>query len=258
MKPLATADARRTTAAPIPATSKIRSGILTSTLALLLCVAISGCAPVVQYAGRRVYRESSGIRYDVFAVTTLPTGTSYERLEVEPLDNQMEDQIPRELVERLNDTIIGDLGLIRGLDVARPPRPEPPANTVGWSGSSLDVPVTPPVDGSRRPSEPGVASPATLILRGAIMDYDAGSQARRVLQIGIGRHAVLTLHLSFVDKETGQEVAKYVVNGEVYRVTENSEALPERLSKGIGALITEFVERDALTRTSNQPRSSAP
>lgn len=225
-------------------------------MTLLLSVAVSGCLPAVQYAGRRFYRESSGIRYDVFTVTALPTGRSYERLEVELLDNQMEDQIPRELVERLNDKIIEDLGQIRGLDVARPPRPEPPANTVGWSGSSVGVPDTPPVDGSR-PLEPGGSSPATMMLRGAIVDFREGNQGRRVLQIGVGRQAVLTLHLRFVDKETGQELAKYVVNGEVYRVTENSDALPERIAKGIGTLITELVERDALTRASNKPPGAA-
>ncbi len=66
---------------------------------MALLTSACGPVPLAQYSVRRFYRESRGIRYDVFAAQP-PTGDlgAYDRLAVEPLENQMEDRIPAELV----------------------------------------------------------------------------------------------------------------------------------------------------------------
>lgn len=227
---------------------------ITAKLGLLMLIGLasvaSGCgvAPLAQYAGRRFFREAGGIRYDAFLVepAALDLG-AYDRLVVYPLENQMEDQIPAELVTALNEKLSKQLNHALGGKAAGFRKgealktPEMGVFLMGFPAESLDAAEHSTV------VEDAAASPVneirTVILHAAIVDFFPGKQSLRVLQIGVGRQAVLTLHMRFVDEATGRLIGRYVVNSEIYRLFEDSSALPDKLAGGIGELVSGLIDR---------------
>ncbi len=109
-----------------------------------------------------------------------------------------------------------------------------------WAGSATVLAEPRSSGTSVRPAD---RAGRTVILRGAILDFDAGKKSMRVLQVGVGRQAVLTLHLLLVGGATGEVLAKYVVNSEVYRLPADSGAMVSKLSKGVGELVAGLIEK---------------
>ncbi|RMG51193.1 MAG: hypothetical protein D6723_11080 [Acidobacteria bacterium] len=231
---------------------------------------LAACQVPFQYAARRLFREVHGIRYDAFAVQPLPGDLGkYQQLWIAPLRNEMEDEIPAELVKRLDEQLFQQVRWVKQFDVIRADRsahahsvavddslsgkPNGGRATVSISAAESSVTFIPAP--SRRPfvlfPEP---SERRLILRSAIVDFHPGIQALRVLQIGVGREAVLTLHLWFVDGATGQVLGKYVVNSEVYRMPADSRAAVNKLARGVGQLVARLIETKR-SRHATHPRS---
>lgn len=228
-----------------------------------LTISASACQAPIQYAARRFYKEARGIKYDAFEAEPMDTDLStYDRMEIEPLENQMEDQIPAELVVRLNEQLFEQVSQVKRLEVVRADHPDDERSEFillshdGQASGALHVGAAPlsfspeavavPAPSERlgpRPITGAASAPRTVILRGTIVDFHPGYKALRVLQIGVGRQAVLTLHLRFVDSATGQELGKYVVNSEVYRMPSDSNAAVEKLSKGVGELVAKLVAK---------------
>ncbi len=232
-------------------------------IAIVVGIAIlaSACGPVplAQYGARRVTREVRGIKYDAFAAQPLSGDLSaYNRLAVEPLQNQVEDKIPAELVASLDAQLFEQLRRVKRLEVARSGQPD------SWSGTGAPFhndgevihveseglgllprsATVPPGPGSSRKSvRPADSAARTVILRGAIVDFDEGNQGMRLLQVGVGREGVLTLHLWLVDGATGRTLAKYIVNSEADRLKTDSGVMVARLSKGVGELVAGLLEK---------------
>lgn len=212
-------------------------------LSLGLMAAGCGAVPLAQYAGRRVTREVSGIRYDGFAAVPLGGDFArYQRLEVVPLENEMGDLIPAELVAGLNEGLLRQLQQVRNLEVARAEptrqRTSPGAGAQARAGDP-SAPAPGPADpaASAIPLRQASVESPTAVLEAIIVDFDPGSQGQRVLQVGVGRQAVLTLHLWFLDGATGQLLGKYIINSEVYRLGSDPDAMVGKLSTGIGELL---------------------
>lgn len=202
----------------------------------LLAVGCGGGA--MTYAPRRFVREARGIKYDAFAAQPPVTGFgAYKRLEVEPLQNQMEDQIPARLVASLNEQMLKQLKRVKGLEVVPIERRDEKSLLPGEAQSK-----NPFAGNSAAGTGPSAAAPRTMILRVEIVDFNAGKQSLRLAQVGVARQAVLTVHLQFADAATGQLLAKYVVNSEIFRLGTNSDAAAVKLSAGIGKLVTRLIE----------------
>jgi hypothetical protein len=233
-------------------------------LVIILAAAVSaiGCGAAAQYGAKRFYREAKGIKYDAFAAQPLQGDLSaYNRLVVEPLDNEMEDRIPPQLVASLDEQLFRQLSRVRHFQVVRGPqqsteRTEDVAvlnsdQAAGTSGEPLaqssflsESAAEPDRFDSRKQSvSPTAAAPHAVILRGSIVDFDAGKQSLRVLQAGVGRQAMLTLHLSFIDGANGHVLGKYVINSEVYRLGGKSSAGVDKLSAGVARLVAKLVEK---------------
>lgn len=193
---------------------------ITLVIFIVLAGLASGCGPVqlAQYGARRVFRESGGrgVRYDAFVAQPMHGDlSSYRQMAVEPLDNQVEEQIPSELVTALNEQLFTTLSQINSLKTVQ-------AQNNGTTGP---------------PAATSASDQRTVIFRGAIVDFDPGDQTRRILQVGVGRQAVMTLHLEFVDSATGEILGRYVINSEVYRLPSDGSATVGKLAKGIGDLV---------------------
>lgn len=217
------------------------SGTVAMGVALLMSLGLlaAGCGaiPLAQYIGRRFYKEATGIRYDGFAAEPLGDNLArYQRLEVMPLDNDMEELIPAKLVTGLNEQLFQQLQQVKSIEVVRA---EPTRQRISLGAAALAR------GGDTSASavtlrQASVESPAA-VLEAVIVDFHPGSQAERVLQVGVGRQAVLTLHLWFLDGGTGQVLGKYIINSEVYRLGSDPDAMVGRLSTGIGKLMADVL-----------------
>lgn len=224
-----------------------------------------GAQAVIQYAGRRFYREAKGVSSDGFVAEPFPEDMGpYKQFLVEPLGNQMEDKIPAELLAQLSQKfyshlkmnlatageviqlqgqVVDDpstLGLLAGLD-------QPSDNGADETTASTGQPPLVPIAWvSAGTISTGVGTPRrdTLILKGIVVDFDQGSTSQRTLQVGVGRDPVLTLFLWFYDGAGGlRKLGKLIVNSSIYRLTSDSETAVEKLSEEVGLMVADLIRR---------------
>lgn len=230
-------------------------------IVIILAASTAACVGAAQYGARRIVKEVRGIKYDAIEAVPVTSSGTYDSLVIEPLENQMEDAIPAEFVSSLNDELYKHVSKVKRLQVVKARQPGSEKEDVPPAAGDAVASVTPsmappPLSNSLLPktgsaqsapsSQPqvtrAVSQSRAVILHGAIVDYHPGNQSLRVLQIGVGREAVLTLHLWFVDAATGKELGKYVLDSEVYRLGGDTKATIEKVSKGVGELVAKVVQ----------------
>jgi hypothetical protein len=170
--------------------------------------------------------------------------SKYQRIEASRLRSLVGDDIPPSVLESYGKRLLGQFqdggrfGKVSMIDDYHPPLAQAPAdpNQGETAGSGLRRAETPedvdPLDGPmlgwddmRRFDELRAKNletertdkekpPPTLVIVGEVLDYAKGNKWLQQLPLNRG-NAVFTIRFRYYDKETGHEVGRQVIGGEV-------------------------------------------
>lgn len=168
-------------------------------------VALSGCS-WQQYVGARAVRTLTGSKLRYHSLTPLnDTLDRYRIIEVRQLDNEVLDQIPVSLEKYLNDRIASELKAVNTAPAIR-------------SSAGADT-------------QDGPAQP-TLVLSGAIQDYDPGYFGLRLVEFGFN-HIAVTITFELRDKQTGDLLASGSVTAQDDRATPSPKSAINKIARRI-------------------------
>jgi hypothetical protein len=137
---------------------------------------------VITAVPTRVAREIAGERAYVHpTVTTKPEVVKYKIVAVKKLDNLMLDEIPVSMYNYLNTEIVRDISAKKLFTEVLPIQDE--------------VELT---DGNN--------DPPTLLLDGFVDNYNGGSEALRIAELGLN-HAVVTIRIELKDAHSSEVLA---------------------------------------------------
>jgi len=175
---------------------------------LCLALATSGCGWQT-YAVTRSAREITGAKTRLHVVVPIRASLKpYRVIELAALSDLVGERLPPSMERYLNERMAAALGRL--------------------------PPTLPTV---RRPAESEADVPA-LVVDGFVDDYDAGSRALRVAELGFN-HVAVTVRVQLRDKQSGQLLGAASVTAEDDRASGTTRAAIDRAAEQI----RDFVER---------------
>lgn len=239
-------------------------GIKKLLLACLLAITVmsdtvfpQAASTILQWVPRRAFKEIWGVRVRTIVVNPMEDLSRYDRVEVVTLENELMDLAPPNLNDKLTARIaeaINKLELFSQVEIAgsqlasRRPTGDKFDLTVSSDFNSIIISHAVLMGDNKQEFEPGpirsAASSArgsrTLLIKGALVDYYKGHRILRLLHLGLGRGTIV-VHLQFLDKESGEEIGRVSIGGDLLRSfrgsTENS--VPKAIGKKVAALLKE-------------------
>ena len=149
---------------------------------LVICFLQFGCMSkrqLIESVPTQTVREIEGEKAHIHpTVSPSPELPKYKIVAVEQLDNMMLDQIPVPVYDELNKEIVDNISRSKIFNDVR----------IITDEAELDTPT----DGTN-----------ILLLRGSVDDYNAGSRALRVAELGLN-HAVVTIRVQLEDASSKQ------------------------------------------------------
>lgn len=186
----------------MPARSFSSPRWLATAAGIVFALATSGCAWKT-YVVTRSVRELSGAKTRLHVIAPLPGSLrTYRTIEVRPLRDLLGTRVPPSMERYLNDRITSALADL----------PSAPAVT------RAAAPVPGVADGNT--SEP---SAATLVVDGFLDDYEAGTRALRVVELGFN-HIAVTVRVRLRDKQSGTLLGAASITAEDDRATGTTRA----------------------------------
>ena len=182
---------------------------------LLCLLALPGCA-WQSYTVTRGVREFTGAPTRVHVIAPVSTSLrSYRIIEVHELDNMLPGRVPAQIERGLNSAL--DRQLRELPSSPRIVHPDPAMTS----------------EQSVEPAAPGVP---TLVVDGAIDDFDQGYAWLRLAELGFN-HMVATVRIRLSDKRTGRTLGAVSVTAQDDRVTATSGRTIRRLAARIGRFV---------------------
>lgn len=239
-------------------------GIKKLLLACLLAITVmsdtvfpQAASAIMQWVPRRAFKEIWGIRVRTIVVNPIEDLSRYDRAEIVTLENELMDLAPPNLNDKLTAEIaeaVNKLELFSQVEIAgsqlaiRKPTGDKFALTVSSDFNSIIVSPAVSMGDNKHEFEPepirsstsSARESKTLLIKGALVDYYKGHRILRLLHLGLGRGTIV-VHLQFLDKESGEELGRASIAGDLLRSfwgsTENS--VPKAIAKKAAALLKE-------------------
>jgi hypothetical protein len=180
-------------------------------LAALACFStllLSGCG-WHEYVAARAFRHFTGAKLRYHSITPLQGSLNrYRTIEVEAFDNEVLDQIPVPMERYFNGRVLAELRSVKS-------NPKVQQETADRDGT---------------------ANQPTLVLTGAIEDYDPGYVGLRMIELGFN-HVAVTVRYELHDKDSGEIVAAASLSAQDDRVNASPKAAMNKIVRRIRNVI---------------------
>ncbi len=171
----------------------------------------------------RIFREVHGLRVRSYQISPPSDDLhQYRRVEIRPLENLMQNEVPESVVKQLHAEIINRIRSVNRFEhIAQVAEATDPTGRVIIQ-SNRDVHD----DDSMR----------ELVVEGYLDDYTPGIPALRYIEQG-NNHAVLTLRITLRDKLTSRILGEKNITVENTRVTSNVERMVIKAAKEVARFV---------------------
>jgi hypothetical protein len=197
-----------------PAFSSLLRSRLVSAVAISAALCGWGCA-WQPYVVTRSIREVTGAKLRLHVIAPLGASLSrYRLIEVRPLDDLLGTRVPADIEQYFTEHLVQALHRL----------PSSPTVVTAVSNQLGDGSVEPP------------AAVPTLVVDGFIDDYDPGSRALRVAELGFN-HIAVTVRVRLRDQQTGRLLSAASLTAEDDRASGTTKAAINHLTDRIRDLL---------------------